>query len=110
MRRGVGRSGREKGQREGKGGVCAVARVREGTAFDHQIGFAELDLEGLVEEKARRTAKGRGVETMNTPVNISRIPHGFSARQMRKAGGKTIILTHASSYAQCSQLAARLAI
>lgn len=61
VRRGVGRRGREKGQREGKGGVRAEGRVREGTAFDHQIGFAEFDLEGLGGRKGpTRSQRPRG--------------------------------------------------
>lgn len=52
--------------------VCVWRRKgKGGAAFDHQIGFAELDLEGLWEEKAWHTAKGRGEEIMNMPVNIS---------------------------------------
>lgn len=39
--------------------------------FDHQIGFTELDLEGLGEEKALHSVKDCGEEIMNMAVNIS---------------------------------------
>lgn len=47
---------------------------------------------------------------MNPPVNISQISNGFTAQQLQKAGGKTIIFTDTLLKAQCLQLAARMAI
>lgn len=52
--------------------------------FDHQIGFTELDLEGLGEEKALHSVKDCGEEIMNMAVNISSILNRFSLLNLSK--------------------------